>query len=114
MQRATRSREQRFDLKAARLTAQTPFAKVLTVVRQQPIAVLAYAGERAAYHLAAIEIRRRTGSDPNALAAGETSERYFFHRSSAQTICQSRVVHNLAAADVDSVVQIAAARCDKV
>jgi hypothetical protein len=34
MQRAPRSREQRFDLKAARLTAQTPFAEVLAVVGQ--------------------------------------------------------------------------------
>src|SRR2546421_2723468 len=34
----------------------------------------------------------------------------FFHRASAQAVCESRVVHNLAAANVDSVMQISATR----
>jgi hypothetical protein len=42
------------------------------------------------------------------------SERNFFHRSSAQTVRESRVVNDLAGTDVDAVMQIAAPRCDKV
>ena len=41
-------------------------------------------------------------------------ERNFFHRSSTQTVREPRVVNDLATADVDSVMQIAATRCDKV
>jgi hypothetical protein len=42
------------------------------------------------------------------------SERNFFHRSSAQTVREPRVVNDLASTDVDAVMQIAAPRCDKV
>jgi hypothetical protein len=41
-------------------------------------------------------------------------ERNFFHRSSTQTMREPRVVNDLATADVDSVMQIAATKCDKV
>jgi hypothetical protein len=44
----------------------------------------------------------------------EMSERNFFHRSSAQTVREPRVVNDLASTDVDAVMQIAAPRCDKV
>ena len=104
MQRAYGSRKPRFDLKAARLTAQTPFAEMLAVVGEEAVAVLAESRERPADHLAAIEILRRIGSYPDRLAAGETSERNFFHRPSAQTVRESRVMHDFAVANVDSVV----------
>jgi hypothetical protein len=42
------------------------------------------------------------------------SERNFFHRSSAQTVREPRVVNDLASTDVDAVMQIAAPGCDKV
>jgi len=42
------------------------------------------------------------------------SKRYFFHRPPVQAVPESRVMNDLATADVDSVVQIAAARCDDV
>jgi hypothetical protein len=42
------------------------------------------------------------------------SERNFFHRSSAQTVREPRVVNDLASTDVDAVMQITAPRRDKV
>lgn len=44
----------------------------------------------------------------------ETSERNFLHRPSAQTVCESRVMHHCAIADVDSMVQKAAAGRDQM
>jgi hypothetical protein len=38
------------------LAVQTPLAEVLTVVRQQPVAVLAYPGASALDHLSTLEV----------------------------------------------------------
>ena len=48
------------------------------------------------------------------MSAREMSERNFFHRSSAQTVREPRVVNDLASTDVDAVMQINTPRCDKV
>jgi hypothetical protein len=40
------------------------------------------------------------------------SERNFFHRSSAQTVREPRVMNDFASPDVDAVMQIGAPRCD--
>jgi hypothetical protein len=42
------------------------------------------------------------------------SERNLFYRSPTQTVRETRVVNDPATADVDSVMQIAATRCDEV
>ena len=114
MQCAGRSCQPCLDLKAARLIAYTPFAEVLAIVGQQPVAVLAHPGQGPAHHLAAIEILRRIESDPDRLTTGETSERNFFHRPSAQTVRESRVMHHLATTDVNSMVEIASAPSDQM
>jgi len=103
-----------FDLEAASRAAQTPFAEVLTVIGQQPIAVFPHTGLCSANDLSNIEIGWRVRSHPDAPLAREMSERNFFHRSSAQTVREPRVVNDLAGTDVDAVMQIAAPRCDKV
>ena len=41
-------------------------------------------------------------------------ERNLFHRSPTQSMREPGVVNDLATADVDSVMQIAATRCDEV
>jgi hypothetical protein len=87
---------------------------MLAVVGQQAITIFPQTGSRSADNLADIEIGGRTGYHPDALAACEMSERNFFHRSSTQPARESRVVNDLASTDVDSVMQIAASRCDKV
>jgi len=111
MQYAPGARHPSLYLIAAMLTVQTPFAEVLTVVRQQPVSVLAHPGARPTDHFSTRESRWRIGSDPDRATAGETIESCFFHRASAQAVCESRVVHDLAAANVDSVMQISATRC---
>ena len=68
----------------------------------------------AADDLSNVEIGWRIRSHPDALSAREMSERNFFHRSSAQTVREPRVVNDLASTDVDAVMQIAAPRYDKV
>jgi hypothetical protein len=103
-----------FDLEASSRAEQTPFAEVLTVIGQQPIAVFPHTGSCSADDLSNVEIGWRLRSHPDALSAREMSERNFFHRSSAQAVCEARVVNDLASTDVDAVMQIAAPRCDKV
>jgi hypothetical protein len=103
-----------FDLEASSRAAQTPFAEVLTVIGQQPIAVLPHTRSCSADDLSNVEIGWRVRSHPDALSAREMSERNFFHRSSAQTVHEPRVVNDLASTDVDAVMQIAAPGCDKV
>src|ERR1700730_6487352 len=103
-----------FDLEASSRAAQTPFAEVLTVIGQQPIEVFAHTGSCSADDLSNVEIGWRVRSHPDALSARAMSERNFFHRSTAQTARESRVVNDLASTDVDAVMQIAAPRCDKV
>ena len=93
---------------------QTPLAEVLAVVGEQTITVFTYPGTRSANCLSRVEARSRTGSDPDRATAGEISERYLFHRPSAKPEAESRVMHDLAIADVDSVVQITTTRRDDV
>ena len=114
MQRAPGTRQPRFYLVAAPLIPQTPFAEVLTVVGQQSVGVFAQSGARSADHLPTIEVRCRIGSDPARVAARETSERNLFHRPSVEAMCESRVMHDLAIADVDSVMLVTTARRDNV
>src|SRR5262249_3563453 len=108
------ARKPRVYLIAAVFTVQTPFAEVLTVVRQQPVAVFAYPGARPMNHFSTREVRWRIGSDPDRAAASETIESCFFHRPFVKAVCKSRIVHDPAAANVDSVMQISATRCDNV
>jgi hypothetical protein len=103
-----------FDLEAASRAVQTPFAEVLTVIGQEPITGFPHSGSCSADELLNVEIRWLVRSHPDALCAREISERNFFHRSSAQTVGESRVVNDLASTDVDAVMQIAAPRRDKV
>jgi hypothetical protein len=89
---------------AARRAAQTPLAEVLAIVGQQPIAVFPYPGARPANRLLRVESRRYIGSDPDRATACETSESDLLHRSSMKSVTQSRVMHDLSVADVDSMV----------
>jgi hypothetical protein len=93
---------------------QTPFAEVFTVVAQQPIAVFPHTGSCSADDLSNVEIGGRVRSHPDPLPAREITERNLFHRSSAQTVREPRVVNDLASTDVDAVMQIAAPGRDKV
>lgn len=114
MQRASGSRPPRFHLIASMLAMQTPFTKMLTVVGQEAVTVFAHAGARPTDYLLRIEASRRVGSDPNRAAAGESSKRDLFHRPSVQATHEPGVVHDVAAADIDSVMQKATAERDEM
>jgi hypothetical protein len=103
-----------FDLEASSRAAQTPFAEMLTVIGQQPIAVFPHTGSCSADDLSNVEIGWRVRFHPDALSVREMSERNFFHRPPAQTVREPRVVNDFASTDVDAVMQIAAPGCDKV
>jgi hypothetical protein len=96
------------------LATQTPLAEVLAVIGKQPITILTYPGARALDYLLAFEARRRMRFDPHRPAARESSQRDFFDWPPMQATCESCVVHHVAVAHIDSVVQIASARCNKV
>jgi hypothetical protein len=57
MQRPPGVRQQSLHLVAAMFSVQTPFAEVLAVIAQQTVAILPYAGSRAAGYFLTIEIR---------------------------------------------------------
>ena len=87
---------------------------MLTVIGQQSIAVFPHTGSCSADDLSSVEIGWSVRFHPDALPAREMSERNFFHRSSAQTVREPRVMNDLASTDVDAVMQIAEPVCDKV
>jgi hypothetical protein len=101
-QRKSGTRKPRFDLEASSRAAQTPFAEVLTVIGQQAIAVFPHTGSCSADDHSNVEIGWRVRSHPDTLSAREMSEMNFFHRSSAQTVREPRVVNDLASTDVDA------------
>jgi hypothetical protein len=80
-QRKSGTCKQGFDLEASSRAGQTPFAEVLTVIGQQPIAVFSHTGSCSADDLLNVEIGWRIRSHSDALSAREMSERNFFHRS---------------------------------
>src|SRR5882757_10470949 len=105
----TQPRQQRVYLIAPMLATQAPLAEVLTVVRQQPIAILPYPGARPFDHLPGVKIRGCVKLDPHTLAAGESIHRDFFDRSPVQATCKSGVMNDPPITHIDSVMQIAAA-----
>src|SRR5258708_58853 len=54
------------------------------------------------------------GCDPERSAGREASEFDFLYRPPMETVCVARVMHNVSAADVDTVMQISKPRCAKV
>jgi hypothetical protein len=112
--RVSGPRQPRLHLQASRLAVQTPFAEVLAIVCQETIAVFAHTGSSPANDFPDIEVRWRAGSDPDALATGETRQRNFFHRPSAQALRESRIVNNVAIACIYSVMQISAPGRDEM
>jgi hypothetical protein len=90
------------------LATQAPLAEVLTVVRQQPIAILPYPGACPFDHLLGVKIGGGVKFDPHRLAAGESIQRHFFDRSPVQATCETGVMNDPAITHIDSVMQIAA------
>ena len=114
MQGAQRERQARLYLVAAMLAVHTPLTKMLTVVGQQPVVVLAYTGTRPADHLRPFEFRCYVRHDCHTVSGRKARERNLFHRSPAQSSSESRVVHDLSSSHIDSMVYVTATLSDNV
>ena len=93
---------------------QTPLTKMLTVVGQQPVIVLAYTRTRPPDHFPLREFGCYAGHDSHVVSGGKARERNLFHRSAAQSSRESRVVHDLSSSHVDSMVYVTATLSDNV
>jgi hypothetical protein len=96
------------------LALQTPLAEVLAVVAENAITVLTYTGAGAANHVWGPEARQVVGSDPGASSTREASKRNFLHRSPEHAVPETPVVNDPAAAGINTVMDKAEARSDKV
>ena len=106
--------EQALYLVAAMLSLDTPLAKVLAVVAEHAVIVLAHPGSCAADHFRVTEANQFVGSHPYTASAHEVRERNLRHRSPEEVMPKGAVVNDSAAADVDAVMGEREARSDKV
>lgn len=110
----TRPQEPGLDLRTADLAAQTPLAVVLAVVREQPIAVFAEPRASTVDHFRAIKARRRARSNPHGSPVSKVCKGNFFDRSALPASGKPRIVDDLAGADVDAVMGVAASWRDQM
>jgi hypothetical protein len=96
------------------LILDTPLAKVLAVVTEHSIAVLANPGTCPKDHLRGLEATLLMGPHPRTAATGELSERNFLHRSPGKAGSNASVVDDSAGADVNAMMRKAGTGCDKV
>jgi hypothetical protein len=92
----------------------TPFAEMLAVVSEEPVAVFAYPGAGAADYLMPVKARRHTRAYPDRPASGEMWQRNLLHRAAAKSMCQSPVVNDPARPHVNPVMSVTMPRCDEV
>jgi len=88
------------------LTVYTPLAEVLAVVAEEPIAVFSEPGARPPHDLRSLQSIGPSGSDPYGVLVSEARERSLFHRSPVPVFGKGGVVHDGAAAHVDTVMCI--------
>ena len=92
------------------LTVYTPLAEVLAVVAEEPIAVFSEPGARPPHDLRSLQSIGPSGSDPYGVLVSEARERSLFHRSPVPVLGKGGVVHDGAAAHVDTVMYIGKTR----
>jgi hypothetical protein len=90
-----------------------PGAKMLAVVAQQAVSVLSQAGSRTLGNFDGRVERGGFELDRHSVPRGELLKRYFGYGPATEAIGQAHVMHDLAAADVDSVVGVSATRGDE-
>src|SRR6201991_1265238 len=113
-QRCMRARKARMHLLAAAFTEQAPCTEVFAVVGQEPVAVFAEARASAADGLPAGELRKRMRHHGDRVPRGKLLERDFRHRATMRGTGITGVMNDLAAADINAVMRIAAALRGKV
>ncbi len=110
---ATRTRKEPLDLTAPACPIKTPFAEVLTIVRQDAIAAFAETRTCTRQHFATIEAWP-VMSNSDAAAVCEMFERNLFHRSAPQFMAGPSVMNDVTIADVDSMMAVERARGDEM
>ena len=110
---ATRTGKEPLDLTAPACTTKTPFAEVLTIVRQDAIVAFAETRTSARQHFATIEAWP-VMSNPDAVAVCEMFERNLFHRSAAQFMAGPSVMNDATIADVDTMMAVERPRGDEM
>jgi hypothetical protein len=93
---------------------QAPFAEVLAVVAEHPIAILSHPRTRAADHFSALKANPPTGSDPDTASPHEASKRNLFHRSPERVRPEGPVVNDPPVTDIDTVMDEAEARSEQM
>ena len=100
-----RKRQRDVDLEAAGLAVQRPFAEMLAVVREQPVAALAQPRARTTDHLAGAKRRFVVFDDEHRTLLREAFQRNFFDGFADDVVDESAVMHDVAIADVDAVMR---------
>jgi hypothetical protein len=101
-------------LRAAVFSVYTPLTEVLAVVAEEPIAVFSEPGACPPHDLRSLQSIGPSGSDPYGVSVSEARERSLFHRSAVPVLGKSGVMHDGAAAHIDTVMRIGETRRDEV
>jgi hypothetical protein len=101
-------------LMAAMYAANAPCAEVLTVIGQEAVTVFAYSGASPADYFIAIEPGGFLDRDPDRVSVPELRNRDLFHWTPVQPVLQTCVLHDPAAARVNTVMLIAATGCHEM
>ena len=96
------------------LTADTPFAKVFTIVCQEAVAILADPQASATDHFVGIEPGRSLQTDPNGAPLRKLGLGNLLDWTSTQPARQAAVLDDASLAYVDAMVGIPATRRDQV
>ena len=98
----------------ALLAVYAPLTEVFAIVAKYTVVILPYSGPRALDDLTGIKFDERMNLDPYRPSSGKSVNGNFFHRPCVESSRGTRVVNDIAASDVNPVVQVAAARCGDV
>jgi hypothetical protein len=96
------------------LTVYTPLTEVLAVVGEEPIAVFSDPGARPPHDLGSLQSMGLCGSDPYGMSVSEAREGSLFHRSPVPVLGKGGVVHDSAAAHIDTVMSVGETRRNEV
>jgi len=110
LREAAEPRAQLLYLRTAVFTVDAPLAQVLTVVTEEPIAVLPEPRACPAYDLCAVQMSGPWRPQPDRVPAGKARERDLLHRPAPPRLSKGGIVHNGARADIDAVMRISETR----
>lgn len=98
--------QQAFHLVASLSASKTPLAKMLAVVPEEMVAILAETGPRAIDDFLGSEPGRHTRSHPYTPPATEALERNLFHRSPGQEPGNGAAMDDLTCTQIDAMVNV--------